>query len=271
MAGCADRRHVPLMVESSVTDRPVPLAQPERRRPGHRGRIGIIQPAPGVMLEYEWPAHLPDEVLFPMARIRMTGATAADYDRIAGQAPDYAQDLASAGADVIGYACSVGSLHAGVEAERRLVADLARASRKPVVSIADSSMRALARLTARRIAILTPYGEETNALVASYAGEAGFQVAALWPTPVGIVTVGDLSAAEIAGIAIDALRRTKDAEALWIPCTAIRTLDAIDAIEQATGRPVVSGSQSLLWGALRAIGIDDRLPRAGRLLSLSIS
>lgn len=239
-------------------------AFPPRRRPGHRGRIGVIQPAPGVLLEHEWPSVLPADVLFPVARIRMRGATAAHYTEIADASPAAAEDLVSAGADVIAYACSVGSLFAGAAAEARLLAALAAASGKPAVSIADASMRGLSRLGARRIAVLTPYPAETNALVSAYARERGVEVVAELGLPVGIALIGDLSAEEIAKLATDAMAGVPQADALWIPCSAVRTLAAIDTIEAATGRAVVSGSQALLWAALRAIGIDDALD-CGRL------
>ncbi len=232
---------------------------PPRLRPGHRGRIGIIQPAPGVMLEYEWPAHLPAEVLFPLARIRMRGATAADYATIAQAAPDAARDLVSAGADVVTYACSVGSLFAGAAAEAQLIAALAQASGKPAISIADASVRALQMLGARHIAIMTPYDAPTNALVSGYARQRGLTVAAEFGMPVGIAEIGNLGPAEITQLAIAALADAPQAQALWIPCTAVRTLDAIGAVEAATGRAVVSGSQALLWAGLRAIGVEDRI------------
>lgn len=238
---------------------------PPRARPGHRGRIGVIQPAPGVLLEYEWPSYLPKEVLFPLVRIRMRGASAADYAEIAQAAPGAAQDLVSAGADVVAYACSVGSLFAGASAEAELTATLAQASGKPAVSIADASMRALQLLGAGHIAIMTPYNAQTNALVTDYARQRGLTVAAQFGMPVGIVEIADLSAAEIAQLAIAAMAGVPQAQALWIPCSAVRTLDCITAIEAATGRVVVSGSQALLWAALRAIGIEDRFD-CGELL-----
>ena len=233
------------------------MSLPQRARPGHRGRIGIIQPAPGVLLEYEWPAFLPREVLFPLARIRMRGASAADYTAIAQAAPDAARDLVTAGADVVAYACSVGSLHAGADAEARLIDALAQASAKPVVSIADAAVRALQMLGAHRVAIMTPYNAETNALVSAYARQRGLVVAAEFGMPVGIAEIANLSAAEIAVLAIAAMATAPQAQALWIPCNAVRTLEGIAAIEAATGRPVVSGSQALLWATLRAIGIED--------------
>ena len=239
-----------------------------RVRPGHRGRIGLIQPAPGVMLEYEWPAHLPAEVLFPLARLRMTGATTADWDDIAARAPDAARDLASADADAIGYACSIGSLYAGAAGEDALVARLAEAAGRPAFGLGQASVAAFEALGARRIAFITPYPPETNAMITAYLRDRGFDALPPARYPVGIAEIGNLPAESIADLSIAALAALPDADALWIPCTAVRTFAAIAAIEAATGRPVVSGSQALLWRGLRLLGIDDRLSGLGRLLRL---
>ncbi|WP_404479961.1 hypothetical protein [Novosphingobium sp. BL-52-GroH] len=241
------------------------MTTPPRRHPGARGRIGVIQPAPGVMLEHEWPRWMPPEILFPVGRIRMTAATAQGYAAMAREAPEMARDLAFAGAGVIAYACTIGSLFAGAEAEQALIANLAEASGRPAISLAATCMAALRTVGAGNLAIMTPYSQETNGWVADYVRGQGFGVAGFLTTPVGIVEVGSMLPDEITAFAIAGMERLPDADALWIPCTAIQTMDAIAAIEAATGRPVVSGTQALLWDALRLLGIDDPIRGAGRL------
>lgn len=236
-----------------------------RRSPGARGRIGVIQPAPGVMLEHEWPHWLPEDVLFPVGRIRLTSATEQGYAEIAERAPEIARDLASAGAGVIAYACAIGSLYAGVDAERALMRDLAKASGTPAISLGDTCVRALRDVGATRLAIMTPYPPETNAWVERYVTAQGFAVAGFLTTPVSILTVGDVPPSEIAALAISGMSALPGADALWIPCTAVQTIAAIADIEAATGLPVISGSQALLWHALRMLGIDDPVRGAGRL------
>jgi maleate isomerase len=234
-------------------------------RPGARGRIGVIQPAPGVMLEHEWPAYLPPGVLFPVGRIRLPSADAAGYQRIAEEAPEIARDLASAGAGVIAYACTIGSLSAGASAERALTDRIAAAAGKPAISLASACIEALRWVGANRIAILTPYGDESNRWVADYAREQGLEVDALATTPVDIRTVGDLPPPAIAALAIETLNRAFDADALWLPCTAMQTMAAIPFIEAVTRRPVISGAQALLWRALEILKIADPISNAGRL------
>ena len=238
---------------------------PPRQRPGYRGRIGIIQPAPGVMIEHEWPHWLPADILFPVGRIRLTAPTREGYRTAADAALAMARDLATAGADVIAYACTVGSLCDGARAEAALIERLAAASGKPVLGLAETSVAALRQVGAQRLAIMTPYSAETNGWVSDYISAAGFKVAGLVPTPVDIFTVGDIHPREVAAIAIAGMRGLPDADALWIPCTAIQTMAAIADIEAATCLPVVSGTQALMWQALRQLGISDAIVGAGRL------
>lgn len=241
----------------------------ERRAPGARGRIGIIQPAPGVMLEHEWPYWLPPEILFPVGRLHMPDATAAGYAQMAEAAPVMAKDLTAAGAGVIAYACTVGSLFAGVEAEVRMIAAIKAACGKPAISLGATSMAALRAVGAGRIAIMTPYGAETNRWVADYTAAQGLEVSAFIATPMDIMTVGEMQPAEVAALAIAQMANHPDADALWIPCTAIQTMAAVAAIEDETGRPVISGTQALLWHALAILGIADPIFGAGRLFDSS--
>ncbi len=248
----------------------IAMPLPERRQPGARGRIGVIQPAPGVMLEHEWPRWLPRDLLFPMGRVRFTDGSAAGYDRIATAAPDVAQDLASAGANLIAFACTIGSLYAGIAGENRLINALGTASGLPAISLGSTCVKALDAVGAKRVAIMTPYPPETNVWVANYIEACGFGVEAFITTPVGIVRIGDLQPAEIAAFAIAEMARYPGADALWIPCTAIQTMDAIATIEAATGRPVVSGTQALLWHALALLDIADPVVGAGSLFNAPV-
>ena len=57
-----------------------------------------------------------------------------------------------------------------------------------------------------------------------------------------------------------------DADALFISCGALRTLDVIGEIEAAIGKPAVAGNQAMTWNCLRLAGIEDRFEGYGRLL-----
>ena len=58
-------------------------------------------------------------------------------------------------------------------------------------------------------------------------------------------------------------------DALFIPCTALRTLDANDPLERALGVPVVTAIQATLWAVMRRAGLDVTRPGVGTLFRLA--
>ena len=57
-----------------------------------------------------------------------------------------------------------------------------------------------------------------------------------------------------------------EAEAIFVSCGALRTLDVVDAIEQETGKPAVASNQAMIWETLRLAGVDDKIEGYGQLL-----
>ena len=57
-----------------------------------------------------------------------------------------------------------------------------------------------------------------------------------------------------------------EAEAILICCTDFNSLDSIEPLEQALGKPVVSSNICTFWNSLRTAGIDDRIEGYGTLL-----
>ena len=57
-----------------------------------------------------------------------------------------------------------------------------------------------------------------------------------------------------------------DAEAVFISCGALRSLEIVEDLERAIGKPVVASNQAMIWDSLRLAGIDDRIAGYGALL-----
>jgi arylmalonate decarboxylase len=57
-----------------------------------------------------------------------------------------------------------------------------------------------------------------------------------------------------------------EAEAIFISCTNLATLDVVARIETDLGKPVISSNQPCFWHCLRSLGIRDRFEGYGRLL-----
>ena len=67
-----------------------------------------------------------------------------------------------------------------------------------------------------------------------------------------------------AGAALDG----PDVDAIFIPCTAVRTLEAIEPLEDRTGKPVVTAIHATMWAVARLAGVTGDAPLGGRLFEI---
>ena len=59
----------------------------------------------------------------------------------------------------------------------------------------------------------------------------------------------------------------EEADAYLLSCTAIRTAEVIEELEDHIGKPVITSNSAALWHSLRTLNIDDNIERFGRLFS----
>lgn len=166
--------------------------------------------------------------------------------------------------DVVCYACTSGSLVIG---EERVFSELQRGAHgaRPT-SLITGVIRALRRLEARRIVVATPYLDEVNRREVDYLRQAGFEVISMC----GLDLEKDSDMVRVAPdyIAEFALAQDRaEADAIFVSCGALRTLEVVGEIEARAGKPVVCSNQAMIWDCLRLAGIDDRFEGYGRLLA----
>ncbi len=165
--------------------------------------------------------------------------------------------------DVIAYSCTSGTVVMGFEKIQSLI-QTARPGIACTTPI-TSSLEALDRFNAQRIAVLTPYADDVNISIARYLKANGKTIAAF--TSFKIVDnekMARLSPESIYCAAIEADR--EDADALFISCTAIRAVDVVEKIEQKLGKPVVTAVQAMFWQSLRLSGFNGKVSGYGQLL-----
>lgn len=137
----------------------------------------------------------------------------------------------------------------------------------PLVTPVTAACDAFRALGVRRISVLTPYTLETSQPLFPYFEARGFNVATL-------ACFGFDDDRQMARIQPEALVEAaveftaREAEALFISCTALRSAQVAERIETAIGRPVITSNQAGVWRCLRHAGIARALPGYGRLLSL---
>lgn len=169
--------------------------------------------------------------------------------------------------DVAVYSCTSASVVMGDEAVEQAI----RAAKPgvPVLTPPSAARLGLKAFGSRRIAVLTPYTEETARPMAAYFAGHGFDIARF-------TYLGLDDDREMARIAPDSLVQAAveatpaDAEALFVSCTALRSALVARRIEEAIGRPVVTSNQATAWAALRLCGDGRPRPEFGGLMTLPL-
>lgn len=169
----------------------------------------------------------------------------------------------------IGYACTSGAMVIGEGEVERLVRTV-----HPRTAVTNPLTGGLAGLTAlgcRRIAVLTPYVRAVNDGLVSALQARGLQVTAFasYEEP-DDNQVGRISVAEIVRASV-ALARHDDVDGVFVSCTSLRTIDAIPAIEAASGKPATSSNHGMIWHMLRQAGIGEPIGGLGRLFEHGIT
>src|ERR1700728_403282 len=57
-----------------------------------------------------------------------------------------------------------------------------------------------------------------------------------------------------------------DAQAIFLSGVGMPTLDALQPLEEDTGKPVISAASAMMWHALRTAGVNGAIGGYGKLL-----
>ena len=251
--------------ESQVMGKPSGEIRFDRGR-HYRAKIGFVLLATEQTIQDDVMKLRPEGVGIHFARAAIpdsiTNATLAAQAELLAECA--ATLLPDGSLDVTCYACTSGSLVIG---EERVAAELRKGApnAKPTSLIAGV-IRALKAVQAKRIVIATPYLDEINEREAVYLQKAGFDVLAI--SGLNLERDSDMVRVAPDYIAEFALSMDRpDADAIFISCGALRTLDVVGRIEQQAGKPVICSNQAMIWDTLRLAGIGDRIRGYGRLLT----
>ncbi len=235
---------------------------------GWRARIGLIVPSTNTINEPEFWRLAPHGVTIHTARATSTGEfSEAYFARLREAGQRCAEDLATAEVDLIAYGCTSGSIVCPLE---EIVADLTARTGILASATAGSVVAALRALKVRRVAVATPYVDFINEREEEFLRRHGFEVTSLHGLRLGETQAERRSIGRVPPEHVYRMARTCDrpeAEAIFVSCTNLATLDVIAQIEADLGKPVITSNQACFWHCLRSLGITDRIEGYGRLLT----
>jgi maleate isomerase len=167
--------------------------------------------------------------------------------------------------DVVSYTCNSGTMVIG---EKGVMAALAEANPEArATTVMTSVVRGLRAVGAHRIVVATPYLDEVNDYVLAFLTGQGFEVLDIQGLNIRENTDIDLVEPGFMREYARGLDRP-EADAVFVCCGALRTLDITQALENDIGKPVVVSNQAMMWDCLRLAGIEDVVPGYGRLFDV---
>jgi maleate isomerase len=234
---------------------------------GSRARLGLVTPSRGWTIEHEWPRMLPKGVAFLTSRMPLDATTPEALMKMGEHAVSAAKLLASASVDLICYGCTVESILHGLKYEKELRESLTQATGIPAITMAGAVVDALRTLNVGKIALLTPYIEEINRAEKAFFEGIGIEVLA--EKGLGISdtnAIAQVTPETVFALAVDTAKKAPGAQALFISCGNLRTIEVLASLEQQLGIPVVSSNQAMLWKALEVCGVPEPINGFGSLL-----
>lgn len=231
-----------------------------------RAKLGFILMSTDLAMEADLFDMVPKGVAIHITRLKTDDYTtnetlARHLDTMADAASRLQPDVRP---DVISYSCTSGSI---VNGEDAVMAEIKRgAPYAQPMTLVTGVVDALRELGAKRLVVGTPYLDEINTAEAEFLVRKGFKVLDIQGLNLTTgIEFGRVTPACWKKFALEIDR--SDADAIFLSCGGIRSLEVAEEIEQAAGKPVVTSNQAQFWSCLRRAGIKDEIPGFGRIFS----
>ena len=236
---------------------------------GWRARIGFLVPPGNPTVEPEMMQLAPEGVSLHFTRMHAegpagthTGQEERNRSQVAS-VPDCVKLLAMVSPRVIVMAHTATSYTLGQGLEATLVERMEALSGARFITAFGSVLEAFSYLGSRRVAYATPYSAEMTARGRQHLEKCGLEV----------ISSGHL--ADVRNIYEESSERAyavarrvdhPDADVIFLSGVGMPTLDALQALEDDTGKPVISAASAMMWHALRTAGVNCSIRGYGRLL-----
>jgi maleate cis-trans isomerase len=212
--------------------------------------------------EAEWASVMPEGVTLHATRFRLNplARTDAELGLLREGLLEACRMLAEAEMSAIAFACTAPS---AVSPRAAMEAEMAQASGLPCSTAAAAVVDALQALGARRVVLMSPFSAAVTQHEADFMEKEGVQVVSQHSLGHGTYQPGKrleihrIAPSDVrdAALTIDA----SQADAIVLSGTNLVTFPVIEDVEAASGKPVVTSNQALLWSTLRRAKVLDAL------------
>jgi maleate isomerase len=230
---------------------------------GSKAKIGLIVPSINDAIEPEFNALKLKGVSIHTTRVLLTSGT-LEAEKVMLEGTEQAVKLiAGTGVDLIVYACTTGSLIKGGGWDKELIRFIQTLSGIPATTTSTALLNVFKAFNIKKVALALPYIEELNKLEIKFLEERGIKVVSM--KGLGLTNVQKVSPKTIYELALEV--NTPMAEAVFISCTGLKTLQIIEKLEKKLNKLVFSSNIATFWDAMRLLKINQPIRGYGSLLS----
>lgn len=230
---------------------------------------GLVVPEAVDTIPAEAAAMYP-QLSFRAHGIGLKSLSTAGYDEAIERVVPAAQSLKGQGAQAIMVIGTSLTFYRGAAFNRTLTESLSAATGLPASTMSGALVDGLEEVGARRVAVVTAYSADVNAMLAAFLCECGFDVLALRSVSVAkhVGEAAKMAESDILHASVGAFEQAGNADGVLIVCGGLRTLDVAPLVEARCHVPVVSSMPAALRKAAQLAGASAMLPAGyGRLLS----
>lgn len=165
------------------------------------------------------------------------------------------------------YGCTSATLTHGTGFDRDLAERIKARSGAVSLTAAGSVVAAIRALGVTKIGFSSPYVGEINDQAVAFLADAGIETVARADIgrELGNYGQGELTPEEVFDLAMRV--HLPGVEAIVLSCTDMRSVEAVERIEAATGKPVVTSNQAMVFALCRALGLPRPNGAPGRLFA----
>ena len=233
--------------------------------PNPNPRVGLIALASDFMIEKDFINVIKDkDIDFFVNRIECYNPlTSENLIKMSEKVTEVTKDiLPDEKIDCVVYGCTSGTIaagHASIEKKVKLAKPEAK-----VTTPSTAAIKALKKLNVKKLSIFTPYSKKLNDEVVDYFKKEKFEV--ISNSYFDIESDIDIGKVD-QNYLYDVLSKIdlKDADALFVSCTALPVLSIIDKLEKKLNKFVLSSNQALIWDTLETIGQNNSVKGFGKL------
>lgn len=230
--------------------------------------IGHMRPAsdaggPGVD---ELKGMLPDNVTFTAVSLGIRDLVGSQLQAALTRIEEAAAELARRNVDAITMNGTPPVVFGGYGFDKKIIERINRVAPVPATTGQTSSTKAMNVFGVKKIALVVPWKDDINRMLIKFLEDSGFQIGSSRTANAELKDMIDIPLARSYQLCLESVKEARNADCIYVPCSAWPFSENIEPLEKETGLPVVASTQSAVWGVLRLAGIKTPIPGYGRLL-----